>query len=127
MINSSVDLYNSSNQELTLDFILNVFQGSMTPSGFVFVGTTQHLHILDEALYRDGRFDVKIEMKLCDYYQIQCIYNKLIGRNIKDEILYRISENKWTPANIIFRVMHYVRGDHADEIILEPFLNSLQL
>ena len=88
--NSNVDLYNSSKQELTLDFILNVFQGSMTPSGFVFVGTTNHLDVLDEALYRDGRFDIKIEMKLCDYYQIQCIYNKLIGRTIKEEILNKV-------------------------------------
>lgn len=122
--NSNVDLYNSSKQELTLDFILNVFQGSMTPSGFVFVGTTNHLDVLDEALYRDGRFDIKIEMKMCDYYQIQCIYYKLIGRTIKEEILNKIDENKWTPANIIFRIIHYCRGDHTDEIILEPFLNS---
>jgi len=127
IVNSNVDLYNSSKQELTLDFILNVFQGSMTPSGFVFVATTNHLDVLDEALHRDGRFDIKIEMKLCDYYQIQCIYNKLIGRVIKDQILKKIEENKWTPANIIFRVMHYVRGDHTDDIILEPFLNELVL
>jgi SpoVK/Ycf46/Vps4 family AAA+-type ATPase len=124
VVNSNVDLYNSSKQDLTLDFILNVFQGSMTPSGFVFVGTTNHLDVLDEALYRDGRFDIKIEMKLCDYYQIQCIYNKLIGRNITEDILTRIEENKWTPANIIFRVMHYVRGDHTDEIILQPFFTK---
>jgi SpoVK/Ycf46/Vps4 family AAA+-type ATPase len=115
-------LHNSINETLTLDYILNVFQGSLTPSGFVFIATTNHLNMLDDALYRDGRFDVKIEMKLCDHYQIQCIYNKLLRRDVPLNILKKIKEDKWTPANIIFRVIHFVKGDHDDAIILQPFL-----
>jgi hypothetical protein len=115
-------LHNSINETLTLDYILNVFQGSLTPSGFVFIATTNHLNMLDDALYRDGRFDVKIEMKLCDHYQIQSIYNKLLKRDIPPRILKKIKEDKWTPANIIFRIIHYVKGDYDDNIILEPFL-----
>lgn len=119
---TTTGLHNSINETLTLDYILNVFQGSLTPSGFVFIATTNHLNMLDDALYRDGRFDVKIEMKLCDHYQIQCIYNKLLRRDVPQRILKKIKEDKWTPANIIFRVIHYVKGDHDDGIILQPFL-----
>jgi SpoVK/Ycf46/Vps4 family AAA+-type ATPase len=119
---TTMDLYNSSNKELTLDYILNVFQGSLTPSGFIFIATTNHLDELDQALYRDGRFDIKIDMKLCDHYQIQSIYTKIMKRCIPQSLLNNIQEDKFTPATILFRIIHYARGDHADEIILEPFL-----
>lgn len=119
---NTISLHNTIDQPLTLDYILNVFQGSLTPSGFVFIATTNHLSVLDEALYRDGRFDIKIDMKLCDHYQIQCIFNKLMKRTLPKEIITRIKEDKWTPATIIFRVIHYIKGDHTDEMILKPFL-----
>jgi ATP-dependent 26S proteasome regulatory subunit len=119
---NTISLHNAVDQPLTLDYILNVFQGSLTPSGFVFIATTNHLSVLDEALYRDGRFDIKIDMKLCDHYQIQSIYNKLMKRIVPPEIISRIKEDKWTPATIIFRVIHYIKGDHTDDIILQPFL-----
>jgi hypothetical protein len=121
---SNVDLLNSESNNLTLDYILNVFQGSLTPSGFIFIATTNHLEKLDEALYRDGRFDIKIEMKLCDHYQIKCIYAHLIKREIPNDILLQIEEDKWTPANIIFRLINYVKGNHTDENILSPFIKT---
>jgi SpoVK/Ycf46/Vps4 family AAA+-type ATPase len=118
------DLYNSKDTELTLDYVLNVFQGSLTPAGLVFIATTNHLKKLDEALYRDGRFDIKIDMKLCDHYQIQCIYNKIMRRFVPTNLINRIKEDRWTPANIIFRILNYVKSDSRDNdiLILEPFL-----
>jgi ATP-dependent 26S proteasome regulatory subunit len=121
--NTTADLCGKTNGDLTLDYILNVFQGSLTPSGFIFIATTNHLSELDKALYRDGRFDVKIDMKLCDHYQIQCMYNKIIKRIIPEHLLNRIDEDRYTPSTILFRIIHYARGDHDDELILEPFLN----
>ena len=120
---TTVNLLNSSTEHLTLDYILNTFQGSLTPNGFIFIATTNHLTELDEALYRDGRFDLKIEMKLCDRYQIQQIFLKLMKRELNQNILERIEEDKFTPANIIFRVIHFARCEHTDENIMQPFLN----
>lgn len=117
-----VDLIDQEDSELTLDYILNILQGSLTPSGFVFIATTNHIEKIDEAVYRDGRIDIKIDMKLCDHYQIQTIYKKFIKREIPSHILKTICEDKWTPANIIFRVIHYVKGIYKDEEILEPFI-----
>jgi signal recognition particle GTPase len=117
-----VDLMEQENCELTLDYILNILQGSLTPSGFVFILTTNHIEKIDEAVYRDGRIDIKIDMKLCNHFQIQSIYRKFIKREIPDDILQHIHENKWTPANIIFRLVQYVKDIKTDEEILEPFI-----
>jgi chaperone BCS1 len=121
---STVDLINQENNELTLDYILNILQGSLTPEGFVFIATTNHIELIDEAIYRDGRIDIKIDMKLCNHYQIQCIYKKFIKREVPERLLKRILVDKWTPANIIFRLIHYIKGVHDDDEILEPFLES---
>ena len=117
-----VDLVDQEDSELTLDYILNILQGSLTPSGFVFIATTNHIEKIDEAVYRDGRIDIKIDMKLCNHYQIQTIYKKFLKREIPSDILKNICEDKWTPANIIFRVIHYVKGIYKDEEILDPFI-----
>jgi ATP-dependent 26S proteasome regulatory subunit len=117
-----VDLMEQENCELTLDYILNILQGSLTPSGFVFILTTNHIEKIDEAVYRDGRIDIKIDMKLCNHYQIQSIYKKFIKREIPEHILKNICENKWTPANVIYKLVHHIKSIDTDEEILEPFI-----
>ena len=78
---------------------------------------------IDEAFYRDGRFDVKIEMKKCDHYQIKTIYKNFMDREIPENLLNKISINKFTPANVIFHVKDYLfTEDISDEEILCPFI-----
>jgi SpoVK/Ycf46/Vps4 family AAA+-type ATPase len=117
-----VNLLEQTESELTLDYILNILQGSLTPSGFVFIATTNHIEKIDEAIYRDGRIDLKINMKKCDYYQMQSIYKKFIKREIPESILCKIQEDKWTPANFIFKLIHYIKLDDTDENILKDFI-----
>jgi chaperone BCS1 len=122
---STVNLCNKTDSDLTLDYILNVFQGSLTPSGLVFVATTNHINILDDALYRDGRFDIKIEMKLCDHHQIQSIYKKMMKRELSLKLLNKIEEDKWAPVSIIYRIKDFTLSDHEDEYILKPFIKEM--
>lgn len=42
--------------------LLNVLDGSLTPGGLIFIGTTNHPEALDKALIRKGRFDLFIEI-----------------------------------------------------------------
>ena len=107
--------------DLTLDYILNVFQGSMTPAGIVFIATTNHIERLDKALYRPGRFDVNIDMKKCDHYQIRQIYKTMKSRDIPEELLSSISEDEWEPAKIIDQIRLSLICDYSDEEILAPF------
>lgn len=83
----------------------------------------------DLAFYRDAGYDplqctdFKIELKKCDHHQIRTIYKKMLNRNISDDLLRRIPENKFTLATIIYHVQDYVLDDDtSDEEIMQPFL-----
>lgn len=119
---TTMEIYEAKDKSLTLEYLLNLLQGSLTQDGTIFIATTNHKELIDPAFYRDGRFDVKIDMKLCDQYQVNCIYKKFMNREVPEEILERIQEDTYTPANIIFRVKDYIVSDLSDEAILEPFI-----
>uniref|UniRef100_A0A6C0C9G6 AAA+ ATPase domain-containing protein n=1 Tax=viral metagenome TaxID=1070528 RepID=A0A6C0C9G6_9ZZZZ len=116
------DLMNNQKSKLTLEYFLNILQGTLTVDNSVFIVTTNYIDHLDDAFYRDGRFDVKIKLKLCDHFQINSIYKKIIGREIPEKILQRIPENKFSPATIIFHIKNYIfKTDASDETILKEF------
>jgi ATP-dependent 26S proteasome regulatory subunit len=50
------------NNKVTLSCILNILDGSYTPEDVIFILTTNHIDKLDEAIRRDGRTDVKLEI-----------------------------------------------------------------
>jgi ATP-dependent 26S proteasome regulatory subunit len=64
--------------------------------------TTNHIDLLEPALYRSGRVDVCLEFKKCNLYQIECIFNRIIKHPIDKDILNAIPEDVYTPADIIF-------------------------
>ena len=119
---TTMEIYEAKDKSLTLEYLLNLLQGSLTQDGTIFIATTNHKELIDPAFYRDGRFDVKIDMKLCDQYQVNCIYKKFMNREVPEEVLERIQEDTYTPASLIFRVKDYIVSDLSDEAILEPFI-----
>jgi len=113
---------NENEDKLTLEYFLNILQGTITIDGSVVIVTTNRISVLDSAFVRIGRFDVKIELKLCDHYQIQTIFNNFLNKNISQETLDKIPENKYIPAEIIFRIKDYIFDeDISCEEILSPF------
>jgi AAA+ superfamily predicted ATPase len=120
---SSVNaLVDEKKNKLSLSYLLNLLQGSLTKENMIFLATTNHLQNLDPAFYRDGRFDVRIEMKKCNHYQISNIYKKFLDRDLPPNLLYKIEENKYTPANIIFHIKDYL---FVDDINDEDIINEL--
>jgi len=57
-------------ESVTLSDLLNVFDGAKERTGSVMIWTTNHPEVLDKALIREGRFDVKIELRNMDAYAI---------------------------------------------------------
>lgn len=51
---------------MTLDVILNKFDGLIELSKIILVITTNHIEKLDPALIRAGRMDIKLELKNTD-------------------------------------------------------------
>ena len=71
----------SSADPLTLDFMLNMLQGTLTIDGMVFLATTNHLELLDPAFYREGRFDVVLRLGACDHAQVRAAFRRFFGRD----------------------------------------------
>jgi ATP-dependent 26S proteasome regulatory subunit len=121
---TAAELIENNESALTLEYFLNILQGTLTRDNSVFIATTNHLEVLDPAFYRAGRFDIKIEMKPADYYQIEQIYQTFFDRAINQENLRRIPEYKYTPAQFIFKFAEYIMNPTAsDEEILGEFYN----
>lgn len=123
---SATELSKDFNKKITLEYLLNILQGSLTVDGLVFAVTTNHKEKLDKAFIRPGRFDICVDFKLCDHHQISTIYKKMMSRDIPEKLLERILENKYTPADIIFHVKNYIFSQDVDEEILKPFLEDLK-
>jgi hypothetical protein len=113
-------------ESLTLEFFLNVLQGTLTLDGSVFVATTNHLDTLDPAFYRRGRFDVIIEMGAADAYQIKNMYRRFFSRDVPASLLERIPERVHAPAEFISHFAQYLLRSELvdDETVLAPFLTS---
>ncbi len=47
---------------VSLSTVLNVLDGLLSPDGVVTIATTNHPELLDEALVRKGRFDLRVEI-----------------------------------------------------------------
>jgi len=114
------------NTELTLEFFLNILQGTLTKNDSIFIVTTNYIEKLDKAFTRSGRFDCLIELKLANHYQISKIYKKILDRDIPIELLNKIEEYKYSPADFIHNFMEYIIvNDTPDENILEKYLTTI--
>jgi hypothetical protein len=119
---TAAELISAADDPLTLEYFLNILQGTLTRENSVFIATTNHLNVLDPAFYRPGRFDIKIEMKPADHYQIEEIYKTFFERPINNDILEKIPEYTYTPAEFIFKFAEFILNPNAsDEEILQEF------
>ncbi len=121
-INAILD---STESDITLEYLLNLLDGTLTYDNSIVILTTNHVKNLDPALYRAGRMDNLIEMKKCDHYQISKIYKRFIQKDIDKNILNKIPEDKYTPAEIIFHLKLWVkRRNEQDNIIMQEFMKK---
>ena len=121
---SLTDVLEEANDDITLQYLLNLLDGSLCKDGTIFAITTNYIENIDEALYRKGRVDICIEFKKCDHYQINMIFESIIGHKLDNKILEKIPENKYAPCDIIFHVYQYMLEDIDDEIIMKEFMNK---
>lgn len=86
-----------------LGVVLNLLDGSLSPNEVVFVATTNYIDRLDKALIRDGRFDLKIEMKrinknvaksMCEYYGVDL----------------DITEDTYNPSEVMNKILNKLGG-----------------
>ena len=116
----------TTNSELTFGHLLNLLQGTLTKDGTMFIITTNHIKHLDAALYRDGRFDLIIQMKNADHHQCSEIFNTFFGRSLEEELLKMLPEDVFTPAKFIFFLSKQIWNVHiSNEELIKEFLKIL--
>jgi SpoVK/Ycf46/Vps4 family AAA+-type ATPase len=106
---------NNSDDSLSLSFLLNILDGTMSPEDVIFIMTTNHIDKLDPALIRPGRMDLNIELKKCDKYQLSRIYLDLYGHELSSEILERFQEFEFTTADVILNLFHNRHNENISE------------
>ena len=88
-------------EELTLDDILDLWDGIRETPGRIMILSSNHYDKLDPALKRPGRIDVTLELSYTSRQIISEIYEHLFEEKIDITILKQIEDRLYTPAEII--------------------------
>jgi len=87
-----------------LSYLLNIIDGLNECSGRIIIMTTNKIDILDKALIRPGRIDLKIEFKKCtvhDIYKMLQMFWEDKMKTIDKCVLSEDIDEKYTSAEII--------------------------
>ncbi len=115
---SSLLLSSSKTDELiTLDDILNLWDGIRETPGRILVISSNHYNKLDPALVRPGRIDITHELNNASHNIIAEMYEHLFEKPIDKESLKQVQEHFYSPAEIINMYVSY-----KDEV---SFMNRL--
>lgn len=88
-------------EPITLDDILNLWDGLRETPGRVLIITSNCYGDLDPALIRPGRIDVTLELGNASHKIIADMYKHLTGLSIKEKILKKIKPNFYSQAELI--------------------------
>jgi ATP-dependent 26S proteasome regulatory subunit len=104
---------------ITLDDILNLWDGIQETPGRILVISSNHYDKLDPALVRPGRIDITLELKKASKDVISNIYKYLFNKKIPTTVLADIEEFKYSPAEIL---NFYLQSNNNHK----KFLNLIQ-
>ena len=88
-------------QAITLDDILNLWDGIRETPGRILVISSNHYDKLDPALIRPGRIDITHELANASHNTISELYLHLFGNKIDKKRLLKVKENFYSPAELI--------------------------
>ena len=91
----------SEEDNITLDDILNLWDGINETSGRILIISSNHYDQLDPALVRPGRIDIPLEIGNSSHKIISDIYSHYYSEKIPSKILRKIEEYKHSPASIV--------------------------
>jgi DNA replication protein DnaC len=91
----------SKEQPITLDDILNLWDGIRETPGRILIISSNHYDKLDPALIRPGRIDITHELSNASHNTISEIYSHLFGNKIDNNKLTKVKEYFYSPAELI--------------------------
>jgi hypothetical protein len=97
----------NDDEPITLDDILNLWDGIEETSGRMLVISSNHYEDLDPALTRPGRIDISIAMNNASREIIAELYFHLYEKSINTSALNKVKPYFYSPADIInFYIIH---------------------
>ena len=116
----SIDTKSNKEDPITLDDILNLWDGLKETPGRILGISSNHYDKLDPALIRPGRIDITIHLDNVNRPILQEMFTHYYGYPISDQTLKRVRNGFYSPAEIInFYVMHKDDPNKFMERILE--------
>jgi ATP-dependent Zn protease len=91
----------NEDEPITLDDILNLWDGIRETPGRIMIISSNHYYDLDPALIRPGRIDITLELANTSRQIIKEMYTHLFNETIEIEKLENIQEDFYSPAEII--------------------------
>uniref|UniRef100_A0A6C0IJL8 AAA+ ATPase domain-containing protein n=1 Tax=viral metagenome TaxID=1070528 RepID=A0A6C0IJL8_9ZZZZ len=88
-------------EPITLDDILNAWDGVIETPGRILIISSNHYDKLDPALVRPGRIDVTLELLNASHKTISDLYFHLFNKEINNDKLKNINEFFYSPAELI--------------------------
>ena len=98
---SNITLNLNEDQPITLDDILNLWDGIRETPGRILIISSNYYNKLDSALVRPGRIDITHELSNTSHETISEIYLHLFGNTINKNVLKKIKEYFYSPAELI--------------------------
>jgi SpoVK/Ycf46/Vps4 family AAA+-type ATPase len=106
---------------LTLDDILNLWDGIRETPGRIMVISSNHYEDLDPALKRPGRIDITLELSRASRKTIGEMYTHLFSASLDDSVLEGINDKFYSPAEII---NIYLNSEQNAERFVERLLKN---
>jgi hypothetical protein len=92
---------NQDDELITLDDILNLWDGIRETPGRILIITSNHYNELDPALIRPGRIDISFKLNNASHNTIKEMYQHLFSNEIDIEQLKKVKEYFYSPAEIV--------------------------
>jgi chaperone BCS1 len=99
-------------EPITLDDILNLWDGIRETPGRIMIISSNHYQELDPALVRPGRIDLTLELSYVSHKILQEMYIHLFDEEIEIEHLKNVKEHFYSPAEIINIYMNEERDKY---------------
>jgi hypothetical protein len=112
---------NNEESPITLDDLLNLWDGIRETSGRILIITSNHYDKLDPALVRPGRIDITLELSYVSHTIIKEMYKHFFEEEIEENILQNIKEDFYTPAEI---TNLYMNSNNNKDVFIDKILQN---
>ena len=108
-------------EEITLDDVLNLFDGIRETPGRIIVLTSNYYEKLDPALRRPGRIDLTLKLGLASLNVINDMYNKFFKIYMDETKLKQIKPDVFSPA---FISNQFMSCECNSELFIEQLISN---